>query len=188
MIQRTYRGWIGREKWRQLRHNLWKRKIAKTYKNERSAAKKEAIARERRREIVARYRKQRAEATVARMVGKTTYNSSPIQKGAGVGRGGGPGKMRLFQASPYATDVLLKRATQSTNLELAEHRRVDAAAAKRYERFLEVREKGAETDVFKMYYEPETTARRDEFLDRIEKLKARFSVIGPGKSYKDLLK
>ena len=170
-----------------MRHNIWKRKMKKTYKDERKAAKREAIARERRRDIVARYRKQRAEATVARMVGKTTYDCTSTGAGSKAQKGG-LGKMRLFQASPYATDVLLKRATRSTNLEIEDHKRVDAEAAKRYERFKEVRGKGEETEGYKMYYEPETTARRNEFLDRIEKLKARFSVIGPGKSYKDLLR
>lgn len=41
---------------------------------------------------------------------------------------------------------------------------------------------------FVSYFEPETRARREEFMARIDRLKERFSVIGPGKNWKDLIK
>ena len=53
-------------------------------------------------------------------------------------------------------------------------------------RFIQHKEK--QDTVFTGYFKPEKNQRREEFMKRINNLKARFSVIGPGKSWQDQIK
>ena len=175
-IQRVYRGWYFRENAKEQKLSKWKMKMKAAYKMERlenKAKKKKARDREL---LMRRYVKDRRQEMSARVTGKTVYGEENGQK------------MIAFQKSCYGDDKLKKQVVQYTRNRKAEKLNEVKDMAKRFARHRFVQKKEAQDSIFVDYYKPEKDARRDEFMKRIEGLKARFSVIGPGKSYKDLIK
>ena len=175
-IQRVYRGWYFRENAKEQKLSKWKMKMKAAYKMERlenKAKKKKARDREL---LMRRYVKDRRQEMSARVTGKTVYGEENGQK------------MIAFQKSCYGDHKLKKQVVQYTRNRKAEKLNEVKDMAKRFARHRFVQKKEAQDSIFVDYYKPEKDARRDEFMKRIEGLKARFSVIGPGKSYKDLIK
>jgi hypothetical protein len=175
-IQRTYRGWFFRERSKAHKLSKWKDEMRKKYKKERLQKKATKSKREAREMLMKRYKKEKREERSARMTGKTVY-----------GEEGGK-QMLAFSKSAYA-DTKLQDQTRSwlrgrRREKLGEVR----GMAKRFARHRFIQKKEEQDSIFAGYYKPEKDDRRQEFMGRIEALKARFSVIGPGKSYKDLIK
>ncbi len=175
MIQRTYRGWWFRMRARRCREKAAKGDIMKAYLKERNQKKEAARKREQRRVLLQRYKKQRGEEVAARYTGKSPF-------GAEGGR-----KMLAFSKTPYGDDRVDKLTRKWTRGEEQAVRDRKQLVTDKFKRIEFVRQKGRDFKPFEQYFAPETKKRREEFMARIESLKARFSVIGPGKDWRDLI-
>jgi|TARA_B110000090_G_scaffold124860_1_gene138285 hypothetical protein len=57
----------------------------------------------------------------------------------------------------------------------------------KFARITYIRDKKKNFQSYDTYFKPETKQRRAEFMEKIQSLKNRFSVIGPGKDWRDLI-
>lgn len=175
LIQRAYRGWWFRMEFRRARQAVFKAKIMRAYMSESNAKKAAARKAEQRRQLVQRYKRERHEERSARFTGKSPF-------GALGGR-----KMEAFRRTEYGDDKVRTLASRWAREAQDDLRKEKQHATDKFKRIEYVRNKGHDFEPFKEYFAPETRARREEFLNRIDALKARFSVIGPGKDWRDLI-
>lgn len=175
LIQRLYRGWWFRLQGRRAKEASTKEKLMEAYMSERNAKKAAARKAEQRRRLMQRYKRERQEERSARFTGKSPF-------GALGGR-----KMEAFRLTEYGDDKARKLASKWTHDAKNDLREEQKLTTDKFKRIEYVRQKGKDFEPFKEYFAPETRARREEFLSRIDALKARFSVIGPGKDWRDLI-
>eukprot|EP00946_MAST-07B_sp_MAST-7B-sp1_P002527 g2527.t1 len=175
LIQRAYRGWWGRIGFRRSAQAVMKARLMEAYKKERNAKKAAARKAEQRRRLVQRYKRERQEEKSARFTGKSPF-------GALGGR-----KMEAFRRTEYGDDKVRTLASKWTREAKADLIKEKQYTTDKFKRIEYIRKKGEDFEPFKQYYAPETRERRQEFLNRIDALKARFSVIGPGKDWRDLI-
>ena len=126
--------------------------------------------------LMRRYKKEKREEQSARMTGKTVYGAE------------GGKQMVAFSKSSYADKKLQDQTRSWLRNRRREKLEEVRGMAKRFARHRFIQKKEEQDSIFGGYYKPEKDGRRQEFMGRIEALQARFSVIGPGKSYKDLIK
>ena len=179
LIQKAYRGWFFREKRKATKLSKWKEKMRLMYKNERLDKKNKKLKKDRRDLLMRRYKKERREEQMAIMTGKTVYGEENGQR------------LLAFSKSIYSDGKLQDQARSWVHNrreekfgKLGELKRMKKKFARH--RFIQKKEK--QDSVFTGYFKPEKDKRREEFMKRINNLKARFSVIGPGKSWQDQIK
>ena len=175
LIQKLYRGWVYRMRFRSLRERRAKSIMMEMYMAERNQKKLDARKREQRRVLMQRYKKQRKEEISARFTGKSPF-------GAANGR-----KMKAFALTEYGdrkVDHLTEKWTRQQKNEMNDQKEL---VKDKFARITYIREKKKAFGSYDCYFKPETNQRREEFLARINKLKNRFSVIGPGKDWHDLI-
>ena len=143
--------------------------------SESNAKKAAARKAEQRRRLVQRYKRERHEERSARFTGKSPFGAL------------GGHKMEAFRRTEYGDDKVRTLASRWTREAQGDLRKEKQHATDKFKRIEYVRNKGHDFEPFKEYFAPETRARREEFLNRIDALKARFSVIGPGKDWRDLI-
>jgi hypothetical protein len=141
----------------------------------RNKQKAEARKCEQRRVLMQRYKKQRKEEVAARYTGKSPF-------GAENGR-----KMKAFALTEYGDDKVDVLTTKFTRQQKKAKATDKARVTDKFARIQYVREKGKKFQPFETYFKPETKKRREEFMAKIESMKSRFSVIGPGKDWRDLI-
>ena len=122
-----------------------------------------------------RYKKQRKEEVGARLTGKSPF-------GAANGR-----KMKAYALTEYGDNKVDTLTSAWTKQQKQEEVERQVAVQDKFARISYIRGKKKEHQPFDEYFKPETKQRREEFMERIEQLKNRFSVIGPGKDWKDLI-
>ena len=179
LIQRAYRGWFFREKRKATKLSKWKEKMRQMYKKERLVKKNKKNKQTKRDLLMRRYKKERREEQMAIMTGKTVYGAQDGQR------------MLAFSKSIYADDKL-----QNQTRSWIENRREEKfgklgelkTMKRKFARHRFIQHKEKQDTVFTGYFKPEKNQRREEFMKRINNLKARFSVIGPGKSWQDQIK
>jgi hypothetical protein len=175
IIQRTYRGWWSRMEYRRHREKVAKNKYMDLYMADQNLKKANARKSEQRRKLMQRYKKQRKEEVAAKYTGKSPF-------GAENGH-----KMKAFSLTEYGdnkVDVLTNQWTRQQKQEKFDQQK---HVSDKFARIEYVRNKGKQFQPFETYFKPETQKRREEFMARIESLKERFSVIGPGKDWRDLI-
>lgn len=175
IIQRTYRGWWWRMEWRRHREKVAKDKYMSLYLKDRKIKKDKVNKKEQKRILMQRYKKQRKQEVIAKFTGKSPF-------GAHDGK-----KMKAFALTPYGdnkVDVLTSQWTRQQKQEKLNNKKL---VSDKFARIEYVRGKSKKFQPFETYYKPETKQRREEFMAKIESLKSRFSVIGPGKDWRDLI-
>ena len=121
------------------------------------------------------YHNTNREQVVAKYTGKSPF-------GAENGK-----KMKAFALTEYGDDKVDVLTREFTREQLDTKRKNKEHVTNKFARISYVREKGRKFQPFETYFKPETRKRREEFMKKIESMKSRFSVIGPGKDWRDLI-